>query len=410
MIKINSSKQLNEILEPFQKLKLDLTIIVDRCLSMVIWDKDITNLLSCFYDYKITGKDASIFGSIEIVQACVEKDKRLIFNPSITRYKRRLIIVISDCIGITWRDGRMFSALNAICDKNIVAIAQVLPERLWDITALSMGSKVVFKCPRAKMPNYKLKVKEVITGSHHSLSQGIKLPVFSLNSIHDDCFPVYRWVVMAAKQDRFGSFGYLFPAGIKQTWSEKDIMDRKREDYCRNEKGRVVTDAEINAYYFKMCVRSSVRELAGYLAATPFITLSWLKSELCGKWQLEAIVELLNILEIKRYNLESTDLVLSFKDENIRDYILKETPRATVYYMLGRVLNEYANKLDLTPNNFIVLLGNPSKLEKIVVEKNILNLDINHLCNIFIKGLNRLGGYYAIEAEKIQEALAIAKQ
>ena len=45
MIKINNSKQLSEILGPFQKLKLDLTIIVDRCLSMIIWDEDISKLL-----------------------------------------------------------------------------------------------------------------------------------------------------------------------------------------------------------------------------------------------------------------------------------------------------------------------------------------------------------------------------
>ena len=410
MIKINNSKQLSKILGPFQKLKLDLTILVDRCLSMVIWDEDITNLLGCFQDSKIKGKGNGIFRSIEIVQTGVDKDKNLIFNPSIDHYKRRLIIVISDCIGITWRDGRMFSALNAMCNKHIVAIAQVLPERLWDVTALSMGSKVVFKCPRAKRPNYKLKVKEVIAGSHHSLDQGVKLPVFSLNSIYDDGCPVYGWVEMAAKQDNFGSFGYLFPSGIMQKSTEKDIMDSKRENYCRTEKDRVVTDAEINAHYFKMWVGPSVRQLAGYLAATPFITLSWLKNELCDKWPLETIVELLNILEIKRYHLESIDVVLSFKDENLRDFILKETPRGTVSYMLTRVRNEYIDKLDLTPRKFMELLRKPSKLEKLVVEKNILNLDVNHFCNVFIKGLNRLGGPYAREAERIQEALAIAKQ
>ena len=409
MIKINNSKQISKILGPFKKLKLDLTIIVDRCLSMVIWDEDITKLLGCFQDSKIKGKDNGIFRSIEIVQTCVDKDKNLIFNPSIDHHKRRLIIVISDCIGITWRDGRMFSALNAMCNKHITAIANVLPERLWDTTALSMGSKVVFTCPRAKRPNYKLKVKEVITGSHRSLDQGIKLPVFSLNSIYDD-FLLYGWVEMVAKQDDFGSFGCLFPAGIKQTWIEKEIMDMKRKAYCRTEKGRVVTDAEINAHYFKMSVRPSVRELAGYLAATPFITLSWLKNELCDKWPLEAIVELLTILEIKSYHLESTDLVLSFRDENIRDFILKETPRATVSYMLGRIQYEYAYKLNVTPRKFMELLRKPSELEQIVVEKNILNLDVYHLCNVFIKGLNRLGGPYAREAEKIQEALAIAKQ
>lgn len=410
MIKINNSKQLSELLGPFKKLKLDLTIIVDRCLSMVIWDEDISKLLGCFQDSKIKGKDNGIFRSIEIVQTGVDKDKNLTFNPSINHHKRRLIIVISDCIGITWRDGRMFSALNAMCDKHIVAIAQVLPERLWDITALSMGSKVVFKCPRAKRPNYKLKVKEVITGSHQSLDQGIKLPVFSLNSFYDYECPVYGWVEMVAKQDNFGSFGYLFPAGIKQTWTEKDTMDMKREDYCRTEKGRVVTDAEINAYYFKMWTRPSVRELAGYLAATPFITLSWLKNELGDKWTLEAIVELLNILEIKRYNLENTDLVLSFRDENIRYFILKETPKATVSYMLTRVVNEYTDKLDLTPRKFMELLRKPSELEKLVVEKNIFNVDVNHLCSVFAKGLTRLGFPYAREAERIQEALAIAKQ
>ena len=410
MFKINSSKQLSEILGPFKKLKLDLTIIVDRCLSMVIWDEDISKLLGCFQNSKIKGKNNGIFRSIEIVQTGVDKDKNLIFNPSIDHHKRRLIIVISDCIGLTWRDGRMFSVLNAMCNKHIIAIAQVLPERLWDTTALSMGSKVVFTCPRAKRPNYKLKVKEVLTGSRHSPDQGIKLPVFSLNSIYDDGCPVYGWVEMVAKQDNFGSFGYLFSVGIKQTWAEKDIMDRKREDYCRTDKGRVVTDAEINAYYFKMWVRPSVRELAGYLSATPFITLSWLKNELCDKWPLETIVELLNILEIKRYHLESTDLVLSFRDENIRDFILKETPRGTVSYMLTRVWNEYIDKLDITPRKFMELLKKPSELEKIVVEKNILNLDVNHLCDVFSKGMTRLGGPYAREAERIKEALAIAKQ
>ena len=179
---------------------------------MVIWDEDIAKLLGYFQDSKIKGKDNGIFRSIEIVQTGVDKDKNLIFNPSISHYKRRLIIVISDCIGITWRDGRMFSALNTMCNKHIVAIAQVLPERLWDITALSMGSKVVFKCPRAKRPNYKLKVKEVIWWISPQPRSRDQASCFSLNSIYDDGCPVYGWVEMVAKQDNFGSFGYLFPA------------------------------------------------------------------------------------------------------------------------------------------------------------------------------------------------------
>ena len=78
--------------------------------------------------------------------------------------------------------------------------------------------------------------------------------------------------------------------------------------------------------------------------------------------------------------------------------------------MLTRVRNEYIDKLDITPRKFMELLRKPSELEKIVVEKNIFNLDVNHLCSVFSKGLTRLGGPYAREAEKIQEALAIAKQ
>ena len=90
MIKINNSKQLSKILEPFQKLKLDLTILVDRCLSMVIWDEDITKLLGCFQDSKIKGKDNGIFRSLEIVQTGVDKDNKTISKECIQMVRAKI--------------------------------------------------------------------------------------------------------------------------------------------------------------------------------------------------------------------------------------------------------------------------------------------------------------------------------
>lgn len=55
---------------------------------------------------------------------------------------RRLILVVSDCVSEIWRNGKAFSVLESWGNQNIVAIIQMLPERMWLRTALSLGAMV----------------------------------------------------------------------------------------------------------------------------------------------------------------------------------------------------------------------------------------------------------------------------
>jgi hypothetical protein len=126
-------------LVPVQERWLDLAIVVDGGPSMVLWRQIVTELrklmeeLGAFRDIRlwqvVVGEpDQQPTLHPELGRATIARDPRELLDLS----RRRLILVISDCIGRAWSSGTLPRWLDVWGRAGPVAILQPLPQRLWE--------------------------------------------------------------------------------------------------------------------------------------------------------------------------------------------------------------------------------------------------------------------------------------
>ncbi|RTQ30652.1 CHAT domain-containing protein [Variovorax gossypii] len=89
---------------------------------------------------------------------------------------RRIVIVVSDCTALAWRDGRMGAWMQAAGGHAPVAVAQLLPQSLWPNTAIGFA-ELQTRSPRlgATVPEMRVKLPSWAHGE-----PGMVVPVVAL--------------------------------------------------------------------------------------------------------------------------------------------------------------------------------------------------------------------------------------
>jgi formylglycine-generating enzyme required for sulfatase activity len=93
---------------------------------------------------------------------------------------RRLVLFLSDCTSKAWRSGRVFPLLELWSRQNPVTIAQLLPERYWDRSALGSGYLVAL---RSQLPGARSRdwtVSGLSARRRQRLQGGLKFPVVTI--------------------------------------------------------------------------------------------------------------------------------------------------------------------------------------------------------------------------------------
>jgi formylglycine-generating enzyme required for sulfatase activity len=93
---------------------------------------------------------------------------------------RRLVLFLSDCTSKAWRSGQIFQLLELWSRQNPVTIAQLLPERYWDRSALGSGYLVAL---RSQLPGAKSRdwtVSGLSPRRRQRLQGGLKFPVVTI--------------------------------------------------------------------------------------------------------------------------------------------------------------------------------------------------------------------------------------
>lgn len=155
------SRVLVPIPKPAQELWFrDVAIVADGGPTMVVWNETIDAFAQLLqfqgaFDrvsrWTLTGdlEDVhlvSVTGLSHGPQALVDYDGR------------RLILVVSDCVGQVWQGSHAWSALSGWGRLGPVAIVQMLPPRLWPATALG-DADVTVNSHRPGEPNRQLRVR-----------------------------------------------------------------------------------------------------------------------------------------------------------------------------------------------------------------------------------------------------------
>jgi len=413
------------VLKPLGELKFDVALVVDQSDSMIFWQRTTQELQQILKHYGIF-RNLQTWGMITNKQGdiCLKKvinknshshdfySPRKLIDPS----GRRLILVASDCVSEIWRNGKAFSVLKSWGKQNIVAIVQMLPERMWLRTALSLGSMVQLK----SSSQYVVDTDNILLWNDVDFKNGIKIPVFILEPTD----LIKTWSEMVVGQGTIGSGGFVFSTPSKQEQkkysvkenpklSNSDINQTIQSDL--NDKVAKLSQEEIEkrVYNFQMSSSEIAQNLAKLLSAVPVINLPivrLIQKTLLPQSQQCHVAEVFLGGILKPQTLITPDIncdevQYDFIDIRIRDIFLKDSPRTDSREIITIISQDFANRLGKTLKEFYALLKKPDELEKLKTEQNVENFDIKHFATITTKVLRRLGGAYALFAEEIEQSI-----
>lgn len=134
----------------------DLALVVDDGASMIIWRQFVRELrqlleqLGAFRDLRQWRLDSERSQPVLRAETAgsATRDPRELVDPT----GRRIVLIVSDCLGQAWRDGAMNPLLSTWGSVGPVAVLQPLPHRLWDRTGLPAISAEL-RADRPGQPN-----------------------------------------------------------------------------------------------------------------------------------------------------------------------------------------------------------------------------------------------------------------
>ncbi len=388
------------VLKPQLELRFDLTVVIDKSDSMIFWQGITKELEQILKHYGIF-RNIQTFGMVENEQGdiCLRQEiskKKYSTQKLIDPSGRRLILVVSDCVSEIWRNGKAFDLLKIWGKHNVVAIVQMLPEKMWLRTGLSLGTMVQLDSLIPAVSNRNLFIKEILIWDYID-QNSIKVPVFSLtqNSIE-------TWSQMVTGKGNIGAGGFAFSS----------LQEQEKES---DEQSQLTIEERI--HNFRVSSSPVARKLASLLASAPVINLPVVRliQNLINKNnnlelpQIHVIAEVFlgGILKPTKEITPDTDpdyVQYHFIDEKIRDSLLSDSSRVKSREIIEIISEYFAKQLGKNLKEFYALLKKPDELEKLKTEKNVTDFDVKHFATITTKVLKRLGGDYARFAEEIEQS------
>ena len=379
------------ILKPETEPWLDLALVIDESQSMAIWRHTIEDLkrlvqnYGVFRDVRIWGLVTDEAGEVKLLPRIGTKGKEQRFaNPRelIDPNGRRLILVVSDCVSRLWYDGAIIPPLQAWSQRQPLAILQMLPDWLWLRTGLGNGASVLLKSLAPGVANQKLEVEELLLRKDFALSEGIKIPVLTL-----DPDLASLWSEMVSGKSEAVTSGFVLPPQLES--DEKSLPETEVAQL----------DAAGRITRFRQTASPIARKLAGLLAAAPVINLPvvrLIQDTLLPQSNQVHVAEvflggLLKPLIVIEADTNPDTVQYDFMDDGIRQIFLKDAPVSDSAAVFDAVSQYVAQKLNKSLQEFVALLKAPGEEP----EK-----DISAFAEVAIKVLKGLGGEYARFAEE----------
>ena len=397
------------VLEPRIELKFDLALVIDKSDSMIFWQRIIKELQQILKNYGIF-RNIQIFGifkndqgKIYLKQRIGKKEtgkKRYSPQKLIDPNGRRIIFVVSDCVSEIWRNGTAFNLFKIWGKHDIVAIVQMLPERMWLRTALSSGAMVQLNSSPYTVANRNLSIKEILIWDDINFHKSIKVPVFSLTQDS-----IKTWSKMVIGKGTIGAGGFAF-SDLGEQLTQPEPQTQNQPQIPLTSKERV--------YQFRLSSSPLARNLASLLASAPVINLPvvrLIQNKFLPKSEkiVHVIAEVFlgGILKPTKEITPETDpddVEYRFIDEEIRDIFLQDSLPITSLEIIDKISKYIAEQLGKNLKEFKALLKKPQELDKLKNEKNLQNLNFEYFATITAKVLKRLGGDYQTFANEVEKA------
>ena len=318
---------------------------------------------------------------------------------------QRLILLVSDCISTAWRDKWINPVLNLWGNKSLLAILQLLPEQLWERTALSSQTPVQLSSLKPGVPNSQLIATiwdeddiedysfEQNSGENSTFIESISVPIITLEPQ-----PLLTWSRVIA------GFGNITTAGFKFSLSEleKDFSynsETNTNQTNTNQQTQLSADALVNR--FRATASPTARRLAGLMAAAPVslpVVQLIQQTLIPNSRQIHAAEVFMSGL-LKSTTPENTqvDYVEYEFIPGVRELLVDSVPKSKTISVIDAVSEYIARRLSLSVREFEAQLLLSSSGNADLVTK------IRPFAQIKAQVLRRLGGIYTYIAEELEQ-------
>ncbi|MEC4815125.1 MAG: formylglycine-generating enzyme family protein [Scytonema sp. PMC 1069.18] len=383
--------------KPMQVPWFELALVVDASPTMLLWQRHILELRRLL-------AQTGAFRDVRTWSLDVDSKEQLYLHPKLsvgaTHHTprtpeelidptgRRLILVVSDCISTLWESGTITTALKVWAEYGPMALVQMLPEWLWDRTALSEVPKVRFHSLAPGVANQKLSVVRRDRWRKNT-SRDIKVPIFTLEP------PVTSlWSQMVAGKGNTGAPGLLFLAAEKP--SSVEVIDIPSDEEISP------LSLEERVQRFRVFSSPIARRLAGLLAACPVVSLPivrMIQDAMLPQSQQVHVAEVLlsglfKLANPIQANTNPDEIEYKFDDEGIRRILLDSTPAPDTFSILSKWIE---HRLGKSLEDFIAIVKKPQSDSDIA--------EYRPFAGVAMEVLKRQGSRYANFATDLEKSL-----
>lgn len=203
------------VMRPAPERWLSLTLLIESTDSTQIWQAPIR-------DFQRLLERQGAFRSVRTWQLYTgQAEPQLLAKPHTPERQQRscspkelidpsgrnLVLLISDCTSAAWRRGQLQGWLTQWAREQPVAILQLLPERLWERSALGLGFPAQLSALRPGLPNTHLSLQSYTSWSQLEAATALKLPVITLQPES-----ILQWARVLAGAGNAQTAGVVFEA------------------------------------------------------------------------------------------------------------------------------------------------------------------------------------------------------
>ena len=327
---------------------------------MVLWERlgrDLYRLLSHygeFRDVRLWWLQPTETGEVNLTRpngtVCKPRDL-------LTSDRRRVVVIVSDCVGAVWHNGSMRSVIATWSAKLPTVLFQVFPERLWSRTALARSITVEFQAKEPGLPSDELKPfvrsvwdRERLKTSLHQ--HQVRLPVVS---IEPESLGSLAAVLVGKRQSRV--LGIVWDAKPVQLPPVPPLADQPT----------VALKDRIDS--FVLLASPTARQLASLLTSAPVITLPivrLIKQAMLPQASALQIAEVLmsGLLEVsgsQKANFSNAErIAYQLVDEEVRERLRAGTKVVDAQRVLKEVSSYVAENLGKSVDQFWALIRSPN--------------------------------------------------
>ncbi|MFP4221072.1 MAG: SAV_2336 N-terminal domain-related protein, partial [Phormidium sp.] len=392
------------VLRPRLEPWLDLDLVIEDCLSMLLWRHTLRDLEKLLKNYGIF-RDVRVWSLLTDNPEAVKirrgigatakhqapRSPRELIDPT----GRRLVIVVSDCVSKVWREGKMTPILDLWAKRGSMAILQMLPEWMWKRSGLGWEALVRLQGLNPGDWNQNLKVDEFpLWWDEEVTHQVVKVPIFTLEPES-----VGSWARLVAGKGKVWAAGYLFK-----------YAENQRRRQRPNSGGELTAEKRVNG--FRATASRVARKLAGLLAAAPVITLPVVRliQETLLKESLQvnvAEVFLGGLLKpISEIDMETDPELVQYDFmPGVRELLLESVPVDEMVSVIDKISSHVAKNLGLSVKDFGAILKNPQQLGEGAVQENAIAF-----ARVTAQILKSLGGAYIEFAEQLESSSVVEAQ